>query len=67
MYTMKEKLAHLDKAKAAMENGTGSFHSYAKENGKSSVPRTTSTNSTGIEYPHALTPSFAYSAPPVAV
>ncbi|MDD4039318.1 MAG: hypothetical protein PHF06_13130 [Sphaerochaeta sp.] len=30
---MKEKLAHLDKAKAAMENGTGSFHSYAKENG----------------------------------
>lgn len=33
MYTMKEKLAHLDKAKAAMENGTGSFHSYAKENG----------------------------------
>lgn len=33
MYTMKEKLAHLDKAKAAMENGTGSFHSYADANG----------------------------------
>ena len=33
MYTTKEKLAHLDKAKVAMENGTGSFRSYAKENG----------------------------------
>ena len=33
MYTTKEKLAHLDMPKVAMENGTGSFRSYAKENG----------------------------------
>lgn len=33
IYTEKEKLAHLERAKAAMEQGTGSFHSYADEAG----------------------------------
>ena len=29
IYTEKEKLAHLERAQAAREKGTGSFHSYA--------------------------------------
>ena len=33
IYTKKEKLAHLEKAKAAMKQGTGSFHSYAETAG----------------------------------
>ena len=33
MYTKEEKLAHLEKAKANMKRGTGSFASYAKDAG----------------------------------
>lgn len=33
MFTEKEKLAHLEKAKANMKRGTGSFRSYAMDSG----------------------------------
>lgn len=38
MFTEKEKLAHLEKAKANMKRGTGSFCSYAMDFG---IPRST--------------------------
>ncbi|HAF84921.1 MAG TPA: hypothetical protein DCG32_00830 [Sphaerochaeta sp.] len=38
MFTEKEKLAHLEKAKANMKRGTGSFRSYAMDSG---IPRST--------------------------
>ncbi len=59
IYSVKEKLAHVEQAKAYIKEGKGTYSSYAKEAG---VPRTTFHSwlhdlfPDGSKNPHTLTP-----------